>query len=58
MEVVMDIVKYIMENWKEALLGVEMLLGGSLLIALIIPGEQPDKFLQGAVDFIKGMSKK
>lgn len=33
-------------------------LGSILAIALVIPGDQPDKFLQGAVDILKKFSKK
>lgn len=32
--------------------------GAALGIALVIPGEQPDKFLQGVVDFLKLFSVK
>ena len=34
------------------------LLTAILAIALVIPGQQPDKFLQGAVDILKKFSKK
>lgn len=34
------------------------LLSAILAIALVIPGDQPDKFLQGLVDFLSKFSKK
>ena len=35
-----------------------MICGGLITIALIIPGEQPEKFLQGAVEFLTKFSRK
>lgn len=34
------------------------LMAAIIAIALVIPGEQPEKFLQAAVDFLKKFSKK
>lgn len=45
-------------NWQEWLLAVQGLLVAVIGVAVLIPGEQPEKFLQGVVDFIKGISKK
>ena len=37
---------------------VSMILAGLIGISLMIPGEQPEKALQTALDFIKKFSKK
>ena len=34
------------------------ILGALLTIALIVPGDQPDRFLQGALDLLKKLSIK
>lgn len=37
---------------------VVLIINGIIGIALIVPGEQPEKFLQSVVDFISKFSKK
>lgn len=38
--------------------GVSSVLTGAISICLLIPGDQPEKFLQSIVDFLSGFSKK
>lgn len=45
-------------DWKAWLLASQGLLGGALLVALLIPGKQPDKLLQSVLDFLKKFSLK
>lgn len=53
----MDIVS-ILGKAQEIIGLVIVIFGGVIGIAMMIPGEQPEKFLQGAVDFLKRFSKK
>lgn len=54
----MDVIQYIMANWAVIISAIVGLLASLLVIASLIPGEQPDKFLQSAVDFLKKFSIK
>lgn len=53
----MDIVS-ILAQAQNIVGGLITIASGAIVIALVIPGEQPEKFLQGAVDFLKRFSKK
>ena len=52
-----DFIKLIL-SYREIIGGIIMAFSGVLVVALIIPGEQPDKFLQSAIDFLKKFSSK
>lgn len=53
----MDIISIL--GKAQEIVGFSMLIiSGIIGISLIIPGEQPEKFLQGALDFLKRFSKK
>ena len=54
----MDAIQWVMSNWNEVVLALIALLSGVIAIALIIPGEQPEKALQKIVDFLTKISKK
>lgn len=54
----MDVITYITTHFQEILAALGGLLSSLLVIAMLIPGEQPDKFLQSAVDFIVKFSRK
>lgn len=54
----MNVVKFIMEHFQDLLGAVVGLVTAAVGIALVIPGEQPEKALQGVVDFLKKFSKK
>ena len=58
METVIGIGKFLLEHWEKLLSAVVALLSAATAIALIIPGEQPEKFLQSIVDFLAKFSKK
>ena len=54
----MEIVNWVVANWATVLGGVSAVLTGVIAIAMVIPGEQPEKFLQGVVNFLTKFSKK
>ena len=54
----MEIVQWIMAHWLEVLGGISTVLAGLIVIFSLIPGDQPDKALQGIVDFLKKFSLK
>lgn len=49
---------FLMAYGPEMVSGVVMMLSGMIVVAMLIPGEQPEKALQGAVDFLKKFSAK
>jgi len=51
-------IAYVIANYAIIISSIVGLLSAVLVIALLIPGEQPDKLLQGAVDFLKKLSLK
>lgn len=53
----MDLISIIAKA-QDALGAISMVLTGLIAISLLIPGEQPEKALQAALDFIKNFSKK
>lgn len=55
---ILDILKMVIDKGPEMIGYGAIAFGGFLSIAMIIPGEQPDKFLQSIVDFLNKFSKK
>lgn len=53
-----DIVKFLSLNWDALLIAVQGILMGVIAISIMIPGDQPEKFLQSIVDFVSKFSKK
>ncbi len=53
----MDMIK-IISVAQDVVGSVMLILSGCIGIALLIPGEQPEKALQQALDFIKKFSRK
>ena len=53
----MDIMQ-IMAHAQTIISALVVICGGVITIAMIIPGEQPEKALQGIVDFLSKFSKK
>lgn len=49
---------WLLANWQNVLAALNALLLGVIAICVMIPGEQPEKFLQGVVDFIAKFSRK
>ena len=58
MEKIIELVKAAIEMGPSIISAVMALLSGVIAIALLIPGEQPEKALQGVVEFLKKFSKK
>jgi hypothetical protein len=54
----MEVVKFVIENHAIILEAVMGLLLGVIGISLLIPGDQPEKALQGVVEVLKKISKK
>lgn len=54
----MDQILVIISKVPEYLNLVIPVLAAIIAVCLVIPGEQPEKFLQSAVDFLKKFSKK
>lgn len=58
MEKVIEAGQWLVLHGPDILGAVSALLSGVIAITLLIPGEQPEKALQAAVDFLKKFSKK
>jgi hypothetical protein len=54
----MEFINWILENWSELLNAVVALLAAAVALAMLIPGDEPEAFLQKVVDFLKKFSKK
>jgi len=54
----MEAFTWIAANWQEALINVQALLTAIIAIALMCPGEQPEKALQKVVSIMSKISKK
>lgn len=58
MQMILDAVQWALANYQAVLAAVIALLSGMIAVALIIPGDQPEKALQGIVDFLSKFSRK
>ena len=58
MEKFMEVVNYLMLNGPAILSAVLGLLSAIVVIALMIPGEQPEKSLKRIIEFLEKFSKK
>jgi len=58
MEVLLKIVNFVAQNYQAILSGIDGILLGVIAICVLLPGPQPEKALQGIVDFIAKFSKK
>jgi hypothetical protein len=58
MQTAIDIFGWLALNWQALLAGVNGVFAALIVICLLIPGEQPEKFLQAIVDFLAKFSKK
>ena len=58
MEGIIEGVQYLYANYSAALGASGVVVGFLLGVAMIIPGEQPDKFLRKMLGFIEKYSKK
>lgn len=58
MDTIMSVVTWITTNFQPVVNSLIAMLSGLVAICLLIPGEQPEKFLQSVVDFLTKFSKK
>ncbi len=58
MNTLIEIINFIASNYQAILTGVVGILTGLTAIALVIPGDQPEKFFQGITEFLTKFSKK
>ena len=49
---------WMVDNWQNLVGAIVALLSGVIAIAMLIPGDSPEKQLQKVVDFIKKFSAK
>lgn len=54
----LNVLNFIALNYQTLLAAAIMILTGIITISLVIPGDQPEKALQGVVDFLSKFSKK
>lgn len=54
----MELIKIVAENGLEIVGAIVMVLTGLYTLALIIPGDQPDKMIKAALDFTTKFSRK
>lgn len=58
MEIIGQIVAWATMNGPQFVSAIVSLFSALIVICLMIPGEQPEKMLQSAVDFLSKFSKK
>lgn len=54
----MEWLSWLLANYQQLLTGVIAVLSAVIAVALILPGDQPEKLLQGWVDFLSKFSRK
>jgi hypothetical protein len=54
----MEWLTYLLANYQAILSAVVGLLTAAIAVALLVPGEQPEKMLQSWVDFLSKFSRK
>jgi hypothetical protein len=58
LEIIMQLVAWATANGPQFVSAVIAVLSAVIALCLMIPGDQPEKFLQGIVDFLAKFSKK
>lgn len=58
LEMIMQAVAWATANGPQFVTAVNAVLLAVIALCMMIPGEQPEKFLQGIVDFLSKLSKK
>lgn len=58
MQTLITLGSFFMANWQILIAGVCGLLSSLIVVALVIPGPQPEKALQSILDFLSKFSKK
>lgn len=52
------VIAFLTENWVPLLAAIEALLGAIIAICMLIPGPQPEQFLQSVLDVLTKFSRK
>lgn len=58
MDIIMGIVNWVTANYQNAIVAINALLAALIAVCLLIPGSEPEGFLQKIVDFLAKFSKK
>lgn len=58
MDKVLEIGQWIIANYQVVISALVAVLGGLITIFLLVPGDQPEKFLKAVVDFLAKFSVK
>mgnify|MGYP001195789060 CR=1 FL=1 len=58
MDVVLQLIGWATANGPQFVSALVAVLSALIALSLMIPGDQPEKFLQGIVDFLSKFSKK
>lgn len=58
MDAIMQLFAWFIANYQVYIGLIVGVLSAVIALCLVIPGEQPEKFLQGIVDFLSKFSKK
>lgn len=58
MDKVLEIGQWIIANYQVVISALVAVLGGLITIFLLVPGDQPEKFLKTVVDFLAKFSVK
>lgn len=58
MDSIGPVISWILENWKDVLVGANAVLGGLIMIFLLVPGEQPEKTFKMISEWLEKISKK
>jgi hypothetical protein len=58
MDKVLELGKYLLANWEAILMALNGLVAALIAVALLIPGDQPEKSLRAVADFLARFSRK
>lgn len=58
MDAILDIIRWIVDHGPELISVLVAVFTAAVAVALLIPGDQPEKTLQAILDFIKKFSRK
>jgi hypothetical protein len=57
-DTIIKIAEFVANNWEIMLGGILAMITAAMGIAMAVPGDQPDKFLQAILDFLMKFSRK
>jgi len=58
MQVVLDSVKWVVENGPKVVMSLDAVLLALVALFMLVPGEQPEKAIKSVADFLAKFSKK